>query len=616
MPAAFPKPPFADIPSRVAAYRAGRDAAADLKETCAAVAAAADSHAFISVTPVETALEMLAAAAARAAAGEELPLFGVPFAVKDNIDVAGLPTTAACPAFAYTPARSAAAVERLVAAGAIPVGKTNLDQFATGLNGTRSPYGAPASVFDPARVSGGSSSGSAVAVGAGLVPFALGTDTAGSGRVPAAFNNVVGLKPTRGLISTAGVVPACRSLDCVSVFAGSTADALLATRVAAGFDANDPWSREAPAGALAAPQPGPFRFGVIDAATLAECAPGYRQAYEACVARLAALGGAPVAVDWSPLREAATLLYGGPWVAERLAAIRDFMAGAADEVHPVVRAVIAGGEAYSAVDAFEGQYRLQALARAAQTIWRAVDLVLLPTAPGHPSIAEVLADPVGANARLGLFTNFVNLMDLAALAVPAGIGADGLPAGVTLVGPAFSDGRLAAIGDLLHRAAPEARIGATPARLAEAVTVAELGDAALTGAGAAADGIILAVVGAHLRGQPLNWQLTQRNAEFLGAARTGAGYSLYALPGTAPAKPGLIRDGGPGGVELELWRLGPAEFGTFVAEIPAPLGVGSVELDDGRVVKGFLCEAWALKGARNITAFGGWRAYRAVADAA
>ncbi|MGV2981665.1 allophanate hydrolase [Camelimonas sp. ID_303_24] len=603
--------PFADLSSRVAAYLAGRDALADLRATHAAISAATASHAWISVTPLAAVETMLAAARRRLAAGADLPLYGVPFAVKDNIDVAGLPTTAACPAFAYTPAVSATAVARLVAAGAIPVGKTNLDQFATGLNGSRSPYGIPASALDPALVSGGSSSGSAIAVAAGLAPFALGTDTAGSGRVPAAFNNVVGLKPTKGLVSTSGVTPACRSLDCVSVFAATVADALLVTRIIAGFDAADPYSRRAPADALATPAVAPFRFGVLDPETLASCDVIVQAAYARSIARLEAIGGAAVAIDWTPLRQAAALLYEGPWVAERLAAIGDFLAGNAASVHPVVREVIARGENWSAVDAFQAQYRLAALLRQAEAIWSAVDIVLTPTAPEHPSIDAMLADPVGCNARLGLFTNFVNLMDLAALAVPSDLTYAGRPTGVTLVGPAFSDGRLAAIGDLLHRAAPAASLGATRQALAATAQVATTQVATTPRAG-----VTLAVVGAHLRGEPLNWQLTDRNAEFLGAAKTGDGYSLYALAGSTPAKPGLLRDGGRGGVALELWRLTPEAFGTFVAEIPAPLGIGSVELEDGSVVKGFLCEPHAVAGARDITGFGGWRAFLTAARAA
>ncbi|MGE0151678.1 MAG: allophanate hydrolase [Reyranellaceae bacterium] len=608
MPAAFPPAEFPDIPSRVAAYRAGRDAAADLAALFDRIEARGTAPVWISLLPRAAALALLAQATARLKAGGDLPLYGIPFAVKDNIDVAGLPTTAACPAFAYLPQRSAFVVDRLIAAGAIPVGKTNLDQFATGLNGTRSPYGAPASVFDASRVSGGSSSGSAVAVGDLTVPFALGTDTAGSGRVPAAFNNLVGLKPTRGLLSASGVVPACRSLDCVSVFAMSVADARLVAGIAAAYDPADPFARRAPADLWSGPAPAASRFGIVDEATLARCAPAVTARYRWAVAVLEHQGGVAVPVDYAPFEEAASLLYAGPWVAERLAAISDFAARQPLSIHPVVRDIVLSAHNHSAADAFAAQYRLAALIRQVEPVWDALDFLLLPTAPDHPTIAAMRADPVALNSRLGLFTNFVNLMDLAALAVPSGLGADGLPTGVTLVGPAFSDGRLASIGDRLHRADADARLAASRTALAAAAPLAAVpaDDTRIT----------LAVVGAHLGGQPLNHQLTSRNARFAGAARTAAGYSLYALANTAPAKPGLARDGGAGGIELELWSLDAAGFGSFVAEIPPPLGIGTIALQDGRQVKGFLCEAHALAGAADITAHGGWRAYLASQDKA
>lgn len=415
------------------------------------------------MTPLETAQEVLARCAAatdpaiwiarvpdaallaRAAALEngprDLPLYGIPFAVKDNIDVAGLSTSAGCPAYAYTPAHSATVVQRLEAAGALLVGKANLDQFATGLVGTRSPHGAPRSVFSQAHVSGGSSSGSAVAVAAGLVSFSLGTDTAGSGRVPAGFNNIVGVKPTRGLISAAGVVPACRSLDCVSIFANSAEEGAAALAVAQGHDAADPYSR-AP---QAKPLPPRFRFGVLsqkDGAFDHDDGPAL---YASAIARLTALGGTAVEIDYAPFNAIALLLYQGPWVAERLAAIKDFAAAHADAMDPTVRAIILGAAKYSAVDAFEGQYRLQALKQQTDAAWAAMDILLLPTTPGHPTVAQVAADPIGANARNGLYTNFVNFLDCCAIAAPAGFKADGLPFGVTLIAPAFHDAALAAL---------------------------------------------------------------------------------------------------------------------------------------------------------------------------
>lgn len=603
-PAVFGVADFADIPARVAAYAAGREAAADLDAFYDRVAAEGERPVFISLLPRAAAHALLADATARRAAGADLPLYGIPFAVKDNIDVAGVPTTAACPDFAYVPERSATVVERLVAAGAIPVGKANLDQFATGLNGSRSPYGIPASVFSAAHVSGGSSAGSAVAVGSGLVPFALGTDTAGSGRVPAGFNNLVGLKPTKGLLSARGVVPACRTQDCVSIFAASVGDARLVAALAAGFDAEDAYSRPAPDRLWSAEVPAGLRFGVVGADVLARCAPAVAARYGAAVAALEAQGATPIAFDYAPFEAAAALLYAGPWVAERLAAIRDFAEETPASIHPVVRDIVLGGNDYSALETFEAQYRLAALIRQVAPVWEAVDVLLLPTAPEHPSIAGMLADPVGANSRLGLFTNFVNLMDLSALAVPFGFGPDGMPVGVTLVGRAFADGLLAVVGDRLHRADGAATLAASKVTLAQARPV-------LPATPEEAGRITLAVVGAHLTGQPLNHQLTSRGALFLGEARTAAGYSLYALDGTVPAKPGLARDGGAGGIALELWALDEAAFGSFVAEIPPPLGIGTLSLSDGRSVKGFICEPHALKGATDITRFGGWRAFLA-----
>jgi len=602
----YKTPDFADIAARVAAYRAGRDAAADLNALFDCLEAEAPSPAWISLLPRAQALALLATAKARLAAGEELPLYGVPFGVKDNIDVAGVPTTAGCPEFAYTPERSAFAVERLIAAGAIPVGKTNLDQFATGLNGTRTPYGIPACTFDSAYVSGGSSSGSAVVVASGLVPFALGTDTAGSGRVPAGFNNLVGLKPSKGAISTRGVVPACRAQDCVSIFATNVEDARLVASIASVYDDAEPYSRRTPNGMWSASLPTSFRFGIVDAATLSRCAADVVASYKQAVATLKPQGGTPVEFDYAPFEQAAALLYAGPWVAERLAAIEDFAARKPDAIHPVVRDIVLSGANYSAVDAFLAQYKLAALTRQVEPVWQKTDLLLLPTAPEHPTIDAMLADPVGQNSRLGLFTNFVNLMDLAALAVPAGFAGNRLPIGVTLVGPTFSDGKLALIGDRLHRAMAQATLGATSLKLADTSPVQPMPDKRIT----------LAVVGAHLTGQPLNHQLTSRGATCLGPAYTARGYSLYALSNTVPAKPGLARDGGAGGIELELWSLSAEAFGSFVAEIPPPLGIGTLTLSDGRQVKGFLCEAHALAAATDITAHGGWRAFLASQDKA
>ena len=526
---------------------------------------------------------------------ERLPLFGIPFAVKDNIDVAGLPTTAACPDFSYIADRSATVVEKLEAAGAILVGKTNLDQFATGLVGTRSPYGVVPNAFLPEWISGGSSSGSAVAVARGRVSFALGTDTAGSGRVPAGLNNLVGLKPTRGLVSARGVVPACQSLDCVSILALTVPDAVTVFDVVRGADPGDPYSRSLPLWPDACPAefriaiPEPLEFYGDDEA---------RRAFDASLELLDACGGRRSPFDIAPFLETANLLYEGPWVAERMAGIRPFFASHAAAVHPVVRAIIDGAAKYSATDLFEGERRLRALRAIAAHVWESADVIVVPTAPTAYRIAEVLAEPFTTNRRLGHYTNFVNLLDLAALAVPASFRADGPPVGITLIGPAGSDRMLADLGQRFHQRTG-LPLGATGAALPPAVGLSR-GD----------DGVSLAVVGAHLSGLPLNGQLVERGARLERVARTAARYRLIALPGTTPPRPGLVRDPSAGGsIELEVWRMPATAFGSFVAQIASPLGIGRIELDDGAWVQGFLCESWAIAGATDITRFGGWRAY-------
>ncbi|MGI4794554.1 MAG: allophanate hydrolase, partial [Janthinobacterium lividum] len=527
-------------------------------------------------------------------AAQSLPLYGIPFAVKDNMDVAGMQTTAGCPAYAHPAERDATAVRRLLDAGAILVGKTNLDQFATGLVGTRSPFGAPSCVFSSAHISGGSSSGSAVAVAAGLVSFALGTDTAGSGRVPASFNNIVGLKPTRGLVSTAGILPACRSIDCVSIFAGDAAGAMQVLEVLSGLDEADSFTRRVPSTAL----PQQFRFGVLAGADL-DCDPQTGVLYQAAIARLRALGGDPVVIDYAPFREAATLLYGGPFVAERLAAIRAFFADQAEAMDPVVRQIIGGGAGFSAVDVFTGIYRLKDLEREAARAWTAMDVFLLPTTPTIFTHAEIALDPIGNNGRLGLYTNFVNLLDYAAIAVPAGFRDDGLPAGVTLVGRAGSDNALSRLGAPLHAAA------ACGSGLERDLVLPEvpLPDRE--------DTILLAVAGAHLSAMPLNHQLQALDASLAETTRTAPEYRLFALAGTMPPKPGLVRTPGfvGGGIEVELWRLSQAAFGRFVAALPQPMGIGKLALADGRLVPGFVCEGCALEGATDITGYGGWRSF-------
>jgi allophanate hydrolase len=533
-----------------------------------------------------------------------LPLYGIPFAIKDNIDWRGLPTTAACPEFAYLPDASATVVRRLFAAGAILVGKTNLDQFATGLVGVRSPYGVPANSFDPRYIPGGSSSGSAVAVAAGLVSFSLGTDTAGSGRVPAAFNNIVGLKPTRGLLSARGVVPACRSLDCVSIFGLTAADTAAVLRVAQGFDPADPFSRRAlpPARALPRSFAG-LRFGVPREDQL-EFFGSFEtpRLFEQMLERLSGMGAERVTVDFAPFLETARLLYEGPWVAERYVAIREFIERKPKALHPVTAAIIGGAKRFSANDAFSAYYRLQALRRQTAPVWDAIDILVTPTAGTIYRLEELEAEPVKLNANLGYYTNFMNLLDLAAIAVPAGFQRNGLPFGVTLVAPAFNDEVLCSLGEIAHRAAVKT-MGATGLPL-PAVT-----DAAFPGGHV----IQVAVCGAHMSGLPLNHQLTERGARLASKARTAPSYRLFALTNFEPPRPGLIRDGrnanAGGPIEVEVWEMPASAFGGFVDGIPAPLGIGTVKLEDGQQVKGFLCEAHATKGAHEITGLGSWRKF-------
>lgn len=530
----------------------------------------------------------------------ELPLYGIPFAIKDNIDLAGVPTTAGCREYAYTPTASAFVVQRLIAAGAIPVGKANLDQFATGLNGTRSPYGACRNAFDPDIISGGSSSGSAVAVAKGYVSFALGTDTAGSGRVPAAFNNIVGHKPSLGWLSSTGLVPACRSLDTISVFALTAEDAEAVTVAAAGYDESDAYSRRiaghgfdfgsADAFRVGIPRPEQLNFfGNADAAHL----------FGDAVRRIESLGGVCIEIDLQPFLDAARLLYDGPWVAERYAAIRAFFDAQPDVPLPVIREIIGGAQCWSAADAYEYGYRLKATKRQCDAQLAAVDCMLTPTAGTLYSIAELESDPVRLNANLGYYTNFMNLLDYAASAVPAGFQRDGLPFGVTLFAPRNQDGPLLRLAARLQRAAVD-RAGVGP--LPEPWVPARLPSGQIR----------VAVCGAHLSGLPLNGQLSGRGGRLVATVQSAPEYRLYALAGDPPLRPGMVRvaEGG-GAIEMEIWELPAAEFGSFVADIPAPLGIGTVKLASGETVQGFVCEAAAVSAADDITRFGGWRAYLA-----
>lgn len=561
------------------------------------IARRGDDRVWISRLPREALLARAAELERRAPA--ELPLYGVPFAIKDNIDLAGCSTTAACPAYGYTPQASAAVVQRLLEAGAIALGKTNLDQFATGLVGTRSPFGACRNAFDARYVSGGSSSGSAIAVATGLASFSLGTDTAGSGRVPAAFNNLVGLKPSLGLISTRGVVPACRSLDCVSIFALTAADAQAVLAVAQGSDAGDPYSRTAPqAGAVGTH----FRFGVPRASELEFCGDReYALLFAQAQERLETLGGERVEIDFRPFLEAARLLYDGPWVAERWLAVRELLSREPEAILPITRRVIERATGFSAADAFSASYRLQALRREAEAAAAGLDVIVTPTAPTVYTLAEIEAEPVDANSRLGTYTNFVNLFDLCALAVPAGFRSDGLPFGVTLLAPAFHDEALAALGIRLQRAfgLPLGATGCAPPKSsAIALRAAPRGGP-----------VRLVVCGAHMSGLALNRELSERGARLLRACRTAPHYRLFALEEFSPPRPGMLRAAQGAAIEVEVWEMSSEAFGGFVDGIPAPLGIGTIELEDGEQTRGFLCEHYALANARDITPLGGWRAY-------
>ncbi|MBV1789395.1 allophanate hydrolase [Marinobacterium sp. D7] len=532
------------------------------------------------------------------------PLWGIPFAIKDNIDLAGIPTTAGCPEFAYTPDQSAQVVQQLIDAGAIPVGKANLDQFATGLNGTRSPYGPGRNAFDPDYISGGSSAGSAVSVALGLASFSLGTDTAGSGRVPACFNNLIGLKPTRGLLSSSGLVPACRSLDCISIFALTADDANEVLACAEGLDTRDGYSRENPFANQARHygyRDGALKVGIIPESQLKFFGDSaYEDAYKESLEQLRGLGFEFVEFDYEPFNEAALLLYEGPWVSERYIACRPLIDDNPQAIHPVVRAIIEPGAKPLATDLFRAQYRLEALKQSCLAQMAGLDCLLTPTAGRLFTVDELLAEPILFNSQLGYYTNFMNLLDMTAVAVPTAFTDAGMPFGITLVGNHFSDRALLSIANRIQQglALP---LGGEKTTEKPVMSANPVGNP---------DWIDLLVCGAHLEGLPLNWQLTERGALLKQRTTTAPIYRFYALAGGPPYRPGLVLDEERGAaIDVEIWSLPTAEFGSFVAGIPAPLGIGKVRLADGHSVSGFICEPHGLEGAEEITAYGGWRTY-------
>ncbi|MBN3754991.1 allophanate hydrolase [Paraburkholderia sp. Tr-20389] len=587
------------LPALRAAYREGRVTPRALLATLRERAAALnpDFHLFIHLLSDAESEPYLAALDERDI--DSLPLYGVPFALKDNIDLAGIPTTAACPAFAYTPGESATLVAQLIALGAVPIGKTNLDQFATGLNGTRSPYGKCRNSVHPDYPSGGSSAGSSLAVALGVASFALGTDTAGSGRVPAALNNLVGTKGTKGLLSTAGVVPACRTLDCVTYFTATASEASELLALTARLDPADAYSRANPqwndASAFGAVTR--FRFGVPTQLEFAGCDESPALFAQARAA-LEAIGGEAVEIDFAPFLEAARLLYEGPWVAERYSVAGELMESQSDAVLPVIRDVLAKAPGTTAVDAFRAQYKLQALKQHCDAVLAQLDCVLTPSIPRAVTLAELEREPVGANSLLGHYTNFMNLLDYAAIATPAGFMRNGLPWGVTLFGRAFTDQYLLSVADALHRKLAVPLIGKAQQ------------DADVPARAARHDRMKLVVCGAHLEGLALNGQLMSRGARLVEATVSAPHYRLYALAGVTTQRPGMVRDTTNGAaIAVEVWELPSSEAGSFLAGIPAPLALGKVELADGSWETGFVCEAYGVDGAVDITSYGGWRAW-------
>ena len=585
------------LPELRKAYAKGVPVAAIIDQVYERIAQVGDPHIFLHL--IDKA-DVLAAAKALGPYDPDKPLWGIPFAVKDNIDVAGVPTTAACPAFAYDATEDAFVVARLKEAGALVIGKTNLDQFATGLVGVRTPYGAPKNAIDPDIVPGGSSGGSGVSVGHGIVCFSLGTDTAGSGRVPAALNNIVGLKPSLGSLSATGLVPACRTLDTISIFAMTVEDAYAVFQVAAQYDPSDSYARPFDTHNLTRAPSTPV-IGIPSADTIRFSEDQIQAASFASTVDLLRAQGAEIReVDFTPLYAIADMLYYGAWVAERYAVIEDLLKENPDAVYPVTRQIIGAGENLSAADAFRGIYRLKDLIREAEPYLADIDMLCVPTIPTFHTVAELEADPIGPNSDFGTYTNFVNLMDMCGIAVPAPARSDGRPGGVTFLAPAGQDAAVAAMATVVE-AIGDRTLGAT----SWPFTPSDLPDSGTTGT------IDIAVCGAHMSGLPLNHELTSRGATLKCSGETSPDYAFFALASNGPDRPGLVRvqDGTGVSVKLEIWSIPLPEFGRFMQGIPAPLGIGTVRLSDGQSVNGFLCEAIAVEGAKDISDLGDWRLY-------
>lgn len=585
------------IPDLHDAYARGVTAADIVAQVFARIAKVNDPGIFLAM-PTEA--QAIAEANTLGAFDPTKPLWGVPFVVKDNIDVAGYETTAACPAYAYTPSEDAFVVAQLRAAGAIFIGKTNLDQFATGLVGVRTPYGAPLNSVDPEIVPGGSSGGSGVAVGHGIVTLSLGTDTAGSGRVPAALNNIVGLKPTLGALSATGVVPACRSIETISIFGMTVSDAYAAYQVCCAYDPQDAFARPINAPDLVT-RPTPPTIGIPSPDSIKFLGDDVQKAsFQDAVDLLRASGAEILEIDFTPLYDVAHMLYEGAWVAERYTVIEELLKSDPDAILPVTRLIIGKAEQLSAADAFRGIYRLKELARAAESSLAGVDMLCVPTIPTFHTVAELEADPVTPNSNFGTYTNFVNLLDMCAIAVPTPARVDGRPGSVTLLAKAGQDAEIAELA-LTLEAAGTRNLGATDWPFV----------APAPSATPEVEGFKIAVCGAHLSGLPLNHQLTERGGTFVKETTTSDAYSFYALAGGPPARPGLTR-GLPGSgaeIALEIWSLPIEHVGSFLAGIPAPLGIGTIDLSDGTAVQGFLCESVETQDAIDITKMKSWKTY-------